>query len=197
MEETDEVSAAWVALDDWLSRRAKRIRRSLAPGASDAEIGAVEARLGFDLPEDVRTSYRIHNGGEESDLFPASEAEDMGYSLIPLEEIVEHWEGNWQYNSGYEPDAFDVDPGVRSVYWDPKWVPLATNGGGDYHCVDLNPDEGGTVGQVIEFLHETNERRLLASSWTAWLRSLADGLESKQFKYDAECGIVRKVDRGS
>ena len=173
MADTRDVAAAWARIDAWLAKKAKRIRKAMAGGATAEQIAAAEGRLGVALPADVRASWQIHDGGDESDLFPSSEPDDMGYSLLSLEEVVEATASR----RGHER-------------WNPNWLAVATNGGGDYQAVDLSPD-GRTAGRVIEVSHETGTVTVLAPSWAARLADLADGLEAKRYKYDADDGIVR------
>lgn len=173
MAETRDVAAAWTRIESWLAKKAKRIQRALAHGATDEQIAAVERQLGVALPADVRASYRIHDGADESDLFPSSDPEDMGYSLLSLSQVAE---------------AMSLRRGNER--WNPHWLPLATNGGGDVQAVDLSPD-GATAGHVIEVNHETGVVTVLAASWAARLADLADGLEANRYRYDADDGIIR------
>ena len=52
------------------------------------------------------------------------------------------------------------------------------SGGGDLICVDLDPDEGGVVGQVLEYDHELGPIAVLAPSVQAWLEHLVDKMEA-------------------
>jgi cell wall assembly regulator SMI1 len=70
---------------------------------------------------------------------------------------------------------------VRNLWWDPGWFPIASNGRGDHLMIDFCPAKNGTYGQLIEWLHDDEERKLLAPSFTAWLTSVADSLESGSY----------------
>ena len=52
--------------------------------------------------------------------------------------------------------------------------------GGVYRqiCVDLDPGEGGVVGQVLEYDHEVGPIAILAPSVQLWLERLADEMEA-------------------
>jgi cell wall assembly regulator SMI1 len=192
------VTAAWARIDAWLGRNAPDILDTLEPGATEKMIQDFEQRTGLKLPPDLRASYRRHDGADESDLFPALERDEMGYSLLTLSQAFRDWRLHAKRNKGgpgNAPDDFDCDRGVRREYWNDGWIPVATNGGGDYHCVDLGPAPGGTAGQVIEWRHETNERRLVARSWARWLKDVADGLEDGTFACEEGSGIVRGAKR--
>ncbi|XP_006002058.1 F-box only protein 3 isoform X1 [Latimeria chalumnae] len=53
---------AWEDLKRFLGQTCPRMIGSLKAGATEAELDAVEARIGCKLPADYRCSFRIHNG---------------------------------------------------------------------------------------------------------------------------------------
>ena len=54
--------------DAWLDANAPDVKKSLNSGATDKDIADAEAVLGVSLPEDVKASYKIHNGQVEYDM---------------------------------------------------------------------------------------------------------------------------------
>src|SRR5579884_1529995 len=52
----------WDIIEDWLAANTPWIYESLAPPATDDEIREAEVALGLTFPDDLRESYRIHNG---------------------------------------------------------------------------------------------------------------------------------------
>jgi cell wall assembly regulator SMI1 len=71
------------------------------------------------------------------------------------------------------------DPGVQDAWWDPGWISIASDGGGDSVCIDLHPATGGTAGQVILMNHENGFRPRLAGSFTELLSLLVDYYEQR------------------
>ena len=67
--------------------------------------------------------------------------------------------------------------GVRSDWWNAKWVPFAGDGGGDSLCVDLAPAKGGVAGQVIMHHHAADARSRKAASVQSLLNQLAEHRE--------------------
>jgi len=184
-----DIAQNWAAIVEWVKQNAPRIASDLQHrGATNAEIDAVEKRLGVQFPDALRDLYRLCAGGEGSDLFPSLEEEDMGFGLIPIEDITSCWGGEEDYGVG--PEDVTTEPGIRAAYWDKSWIPFADNGGGDYFCVDMNPAEGGTAGQVIYWGHEELTRQMVAPSLTALVQQLAQGLASGKYTYDEDSGIV-------
>ena len=49
-------------IDFWLAANAPEILNNLQPGATPEAIKAAEQFLEIEFPEDVKSSYRIHNG---------------------------------------------------------------------------------------------------------------------------------------
>ena len=52
----------WNRIETWLVANAPEILNNLQPGATDEAIKQAEIFLGIELPEDVKASYRLHNG---------------------------------------------------------------------------------------------------------------------------------------
>ena len=107
---------------------------------------------------------------------------------MPLQWVVAHWESWTGLASSGTFDGIHGAPRgpVRADWWNRRWVPIGVNGVGDMVCLDLDPPEGGTVGQVIEVLHEDGDRTVLAPSLSAWLDGFAYDLETEAYNaYDA------------
>ncbi|XP_068117786.1 LOW QUALITY PROTEIN: F-box only protein 3, partial [Hyperolius riggenbachi] len=56
------LKAAWDSLKEYLGANCPRLINRLKDGAQEAELDAVEERIGCKLPDDYRCSLRIHNG---------------------------------------------------------------------------------------------------------------------------------------
>ncbi len=187
MAKKKSIKDVWSMIEAWLKKHAPRIVKAMEKPATASDIAKAEKAIGQPLPAELRELYLLHNGGEESDLFPSSEPGDMGYSLIPLRALASTYRSAMKDADGKR--SCDVAKGVQAVEWCEGWIPFASNGGGDFQCVDLSPGTGGSVGQVIEVLHETGERRRLASSLTERLASMVQGLKRGTIEYDEETGL--------
>lgn len=183
----------WIEIEDWLRVNAPEMLAVLQAGASDAEISELEDFLSMQLPEDVKSSYRIHNGqsGFEYGLI-------NGREFLSLERIKDEWliwkelfdSGNFQTEEGQE-QVSEAAPGIRNLWWSPKWLPLTYDGSGNHDCLDLDPTEGGTVGQIITMWHDAPQREVLALSFRGWLKQYAEDLVSGRLIFsEAEGGIV-------
>jgi cell wall assembly regulator SMI1 len=177
----------WDRIETWLAKNAPAVLAGLNGPASEQELDATERALGVTLPEDVRASYRRHNGqaGAE-DLFPDGE-------FLSLEGVRFQW-GTWKelLDRG---EFFGIDSNsdgreVRTDWWHPAWVPFTYNGCGDHVCIDLAPGPEGEVGQIIEMWHDDGERPLEANSFREWLLDFAEALESDELGYSEEYGGI-------
>jgi cell wall assembly regulator SMI1 len=124
------------------------------PGYSEAEIFAVEERLGVRLPEDLRALYQtIHDDNGWSALLGR-------FCPIPLEQVVTWYHegdpGSYGWNDGlfeYTPVVFETHPygHVRRLSRNDWWVTFASDYGCNYAAVDLDPAALGSYGQILEF----------------------------------------------
>ena len=147
--------------------------------ATEAQISAAEARLGMVFPASIRNLYRLADG-QPRDAVCLADA----FNMMALEEVVEAADFlNDAFPGGIngeDPDhaPMDVDMGIRATWWWPRWIPMMTNGSGDYLCLDLDPADGGTVGQIISYYHDETYRRREASGMDALLAKIADMLSA-------------------
>ena len=148
-----------------------------ASPATAAAVAQTEAALGFSLPDDVRALYELADGQADGPSLLNA------FSLMSLAEMVEAAAFlNDFFPDGYNeenPDHAPIEPdaGIKPTWWSPYWVPLMTNDGGDYYCADLDPADGGTVGQIIAYFHDEIFRLHIASSVASLLHMVAEGLE--------------------
>lgn len=192
------VDTAWDRIEVWLKAHAREVRKSLRPPAKPPAVQKVEAAIGLRLPPDFAASVGLHDGQNdeaESGLFPHTDdvfGPEPAWRLLPLAEIGDTWgQLKGLHDSGeFAGQATVPAPGVRADWWCPGWVPFADNGGGDHLCLDTTPGEGGRIGQVLVFRHDSRSRPLLACSFEELLTRLADGLESERYVFDAAEGLV-------
>jgi cell wall assembly regulator SMI1 len=159
----------------------------LKPGATGEEIASAESVLGSRFPEDFRASLGRHNGQARYEILLGIGA------LLSTQEIVEQWRV-WKElldEGSFEDDAGSPDPGVKADWWNPRWIPITHDGGGDHDCVDMDPAEGGVAGQIIEMWHDDDVRPLRAPSFLSWLTAAASGLEDGTLVWD-EWGFSSK-----
>ena len=177
---------AWARIERWLTAHAPAILADIRPGASATDIRAAEAQLGYTFPEVVREWFATHDGSTSCALLEY-------WDLYSLAEVVAAWKSlKTLYDDGTFSE-FESDPvgPIRREWWHPAWIPLTGEPSGNHLCLDLAPEEGGCVGQVITWVHDDSVREMVAPTFPAWFRQLADGLEAGAYKVDREGVLVR------
>jgi cell wall assembly regulator SMI1 len=137
----------------------------LNPPATDAEIATLAQQLGVTLPADYVQVLKQHNGqrGLADGLFD-------GQEFLSAQNVFAQWQVWKQLHDAGRFKALHSSPaaGVRDDWWNPRWIPFTHDGGGNHLCLDLDPAEGGAVGQVISMWHDSGERTVQGASFGEW-----------------------------
>jgi cell wall assembly regulator SMI1 len=176
-------------IEAWFEKmHVSEVLSDFQPGATEEEIQAVEAALGIVFPEEVKTSYRIHNGSNRQALI--GDPDQSLWELCSLHEVVYYWNMLEKYAAGWKVDlAHDdwLDANgqpilVRVECWNVKWIPLL-HSNGTLICLDLAPTPHGHMGQIIKHDPE-NGTQWVAPSWQAFRSTFADDLEAGEYSYE-------------
>lgn len=178
----------WNKIENWLKSHNSAIFNNLSSGATEEKIMRIEDEMNIQFPEDFKQSYLIHNG-QESETTPLIEE----WELLSLEYILDEWHIMKNlYDQGRFLDATSKPIGeVKSDWWNPKWIPIASNGAGDLVCLDLDPAVGGNIGQIISFWHMDEQREKLADNFKSWLQQFANDLENGKYKVKKSGELIK------
>ncbi|HEX8350375.1 MAG TPA: SMI1/KNR4 family protein [Hymenobacter sp.] len=168
----------------WLSVHAPRIlNENLNPGATVSQLANLESMIGKPLPDDYKGLYRRYNGLDE-------EGENLGnffYGLtfLPLALV----EANYRYRA----QATETGP-LRKAHFAiksdsaqrPHWLTLGFDSSHVWLCVDLDPAEGGSYGQVILLDEEEETAFIVADSVGTLLLDFACDLEAGRYSREPE-----------
>jgi cell wall assembly regulator SMI1 len=80
---------------------------------------------------------------------------------------------------------------IQRVYAHPAWIPLARDWGGNNLAVDLAPGPTGKWGQVILFGRDYDCKYVVARSWSAFLATFADDLNSGKWFVDEDTNELK------
>lgn len=188
------VSQAWKRIEQWLSQNTPQLLKNLQAGATENAIEQAEEQLEVYLPEDVKASYRIHNGQIHGSVGFVD-----GCCFLSLDEMLNQWSCQMELDEDIEGE------------WHPLWVPIAYDYRGNYYCLDLDPNLDTAVGRIIcvfyervpqvESLypdteieqiriisHETviNAEKVVADSFQDFLTQFADVLENGKYVFSEE-----------
>ena len=155
----------WERLEAWLETHNPVLLADLNPPASDADIRELEQKLGVKLPMDFVECLKVHDGQREKSgwLFDGKE-------FMSTRNILMSWSawGDLLEDGDFDGKISRPVIGIQSGWWIKEWVPFATNGSGDYLCIDLSPSGNGNSGQVIKVFHDVPDRTLDAICFSAW-----------------------------
>ncbi|KAJ7445679.1 hypothetical protein B0H11DRAFT_2086345 [Mycena galericulata] len=186
------LAVTWARLRGWLAREYPELGDTLNYGILPQDLAQIETQFGFDLPPVVRESYLATDGQEAESSAGCSEGLFFGLTLLPLEDVLEEWQF-WREvdedpstgaNTNLRESMRSIPTGwVRKEYSQRGWIPLIADKAGNYVGVDLNPDDGGSVGQVIVFGRDFDTKVVLwtgdgPAGWAKWLACFVDDLES-------------------
>jgi cell wall assembly regulator SMI1 len=182
----------WTKYEVWLGNEFSQGQQGLNQGATEDEIAALEAVLGARLPDDYRSLLRIHNGQK-----PDSVGLLWSDEFLSTSRILSEWqvmmklldEGQFLHRSESSPEH-----AIKPDWWNPLWVPITSDGSGNLACLDLSPGSAGTIGQVIDFDHETVHRCVLASSFREALQNYVRDVLAGKYAYSDDYGRLMSVD---
>ncbi len=192
------ITLAWQDLELALRDIVPDVFKNLEPGAKESDYSAVEHLIGFRLPEDFREFYNRHNGhitiedidyefhGTDYFLFachffplylPDREIDDL--------EDLELWDCSVFdiIDRGMDHmtqllDEMEIDEAIKPLSWNIKWIPIACTPEEDYICVDYDPSDEGTTGQVIFCRYSQSQIQVIAPSLAEFLLLQAEDLKN-------------------
>lgn len=170
------MQAQWMRIRDRLQSLGCLEEMALLPGASQAEIDALERHIGVILPDPFKRFLVVHNGQDGFGLI-------YGSALLSASGIRQQWD-NWRSidESAMNADcaefmASDPEGFIKPLYCNRAWIPFTHDGGGNHFGLDLDPDILGKAGQVIAFGRDEDTKRLLANSFELFVEDCIAWLE--------------------
>jgi cell wall assembly regulator SMI1 len=152
-------------------------------GATTVQIALSEQAVNCAFPPDLRHLLNLHNGSREYQVLP-------GWELFSADRIVDEWK-IWEdlYRTQFKPENYSCEPAgliKGDEWWRMRWIPFCGDGGGNHLCVDMDPAEGGVIGQVITMWHDDPSRTVVATSLTKYIEMIADEFERGALTWDNE-----------
>jgi cell wall assembly regulator SMI1 len=148
-----EITTAWTEMCAWLREHRPDLFNELRSGA-DAE--AIADLVAMGVPAEWCALWEA-NDGAGCVLFDA-------WTWLPVRGVVDSVVSEHEalvelvtQMDGKAPPA--TDGPVQAVWGHDKWIPFAVDFSGCLLCIDLEPLEGGVVGQVIQV--DDDQRRVL------------------------------------
>ena len=175
---------SWKSFERWLAENWPEGLACLNPPATIEQIAELEEKLEAKLPEDFVACLKVHNGQTGySAIFDGTE-------FLSCDEIYSQW-FVWKDlldGGNFKDISSEPEPGIKSDWWNPKWIPFTHNGCGDHLCLDLDPASSGSVGQIITMWHDMESREIKAKSFGEFFDTYVAGVLSGKYVYSEEYG---------
>lgn len=153
-----------ITLDQYILAKRPAYHADLLPGLSADAIHALEVKYDVVLPAALRQLYSWHNGQQATNY----EAFINNSTFLSLEHALD---------TAAELTAMIGTDFEFPDYWHAHWIPIFSNGGGDYICYDPQGSFGRTPGQLIEFWHKDQDRVIIAPDLHSLLAALMNFYE--------------------
>ena len=169
---------------EWTSQYAPSV--VFRPPAKPAAIENFREICGLRLSEELSQTLLITDGETRT-----SAGMIGNWRLMPIIEIQAAW---GLLEKLGEKGAFlhkepEKSPYLRDAWWHPTWVPIVSNGEGDYFCLDTDPPDPNRGGQVLLYLQNQPQRPLIASSLHIWFDRIARDLAADLYAFDPYQGF--------
>jgi len=169
----------WTEYKKELESRFQKVFSCLNPPASKNDIQKLEKRIGEKLPREFYEIYNECDGEKRESLGVV-----YGMRMLPIHDILEEMDG-WDeiINEGLDDnDECTSMPKntINCVYADSKWVPLFSDGSGNFIGLDFNPDSKGKKGQIINFGRDEEAKRVLSKTLASFF-TLITALSKKDY----------------
>ena len=129
---------------------------------------------------------------EPVDFKPAAPSKALGGSSSssskpqPQASNNPHWRSDLLSRQDSQPSG-----AIQKVYAHPAWIPLVRDWGGNNLAVDLAPGPTGKWGQIILFGRDYDCKYVVARSWSAFLATVADDLNSGKWFVDEDTNELK------
>jgi cell wall assembly regulator SMI1 len=155
------------------------------PGLSADHVGGALAASGLAAPREIVAWFSWHNGvsgprvASNMVLLAPSRFEaltleeslhERGARLTGAADLAEH------IRSTYRPEG-DDEATRPSFYWEPQWLPIATDYGGSVLVADLSDESNGVAVRAVDWEDLESFRRVRASSLAEMVRLWLHALE--------------------
>lgn len=126
------------------------------------------------------TYWRKYEGEEITFFILGSDVEEYPYYLLSSEEIIGSQNQPKEYYSDYierEYDGVEIDDRITNKSNAIKWLHFSdcmNNGGTSQLFIDFSPSEKGKKGQIVRFLHDPDEFKVIAENFEEYLGKLID-----------------------
>ncbi|WP_407277083.1 SMI1/KNR4 family protein [Tenacibaculum maritimum] len=126
------------------------------------------------------TYWRRYKDEEIAFYFLGADLCEYPYYLLSTHEIIEHKNDAVKYYADYierEYEGVAIDDKIIDKVAQLDWLHFSdcmNNGGTSQLFIDFSPSEKGKKGQIVRFLHDPDEFKVIADSFASYLKKLME-----------------------
>ncbi len=175
----------WNRLKNWLAQHAPEILETFNPPASPEDIERVHSAT-RGLLTDLYEFLHFADGQDEGCLlnyWGLLSSRNILYQIsLMRDEVVPSWKAD-----GINLDEAEVVGPIKLTLWDENWIPVLSDGG-NLMCLDLIPelDEGGEIGQLIQWWRDGTATEWVSSGFRDWFSEFVESLEQGKIVLNSE-----------
>jgi cell wall assembly regulator SMI1 len=181
------------------------IRPMIGDPATKADCLKLEKKIGLKIPNDVvvllcEFGGKVINNPRKipaDAIIPAKfskqDATAEPFRFLELKEVPSYYKEALGLNDDDPEARFKAPKGVSKSFFSKSWIPFATNDMGELLCADIEPIEGGKIGQIIVVYHEQNIRPRIAWSTADFLAGMAIEYEIGHYYFGEDDMKLHKV----
>lgn len=182
------VSKIWSDIENWwVTHSATENSKGISDGVTDDQLESIEKVIGKELPEDYKSSLKIHG---------LKDVSINDYTYLAASNAFDRWKMmKDQSDKGNFINRNAEDMKTFPNYWSFSWFPFATDSAGNLLCVDLSkPGDVGHVGSVIAMENQDGQgpyKKDHLHTFSDWLENYLHDLQTG--KYMVTDGLVEEA----
>jgi cell wall assembly regulator SMI1 len=171
-----EIAHYWSRIEQWLATHMTAALQFLPGGVSHEALLEAESTLGYEIPGQLKKFLLIHDGSGDIVLH------DYGV-FMSLKQMMANWDMEVDLWGDGDNDEWAQPSGpIKKRWYAREWLPVLDTRAGNYPCLDLDPAEGGTRGQIISWLHDSGPTEVIAPTFNHLLDEFVMKLEAGFYK---------------
>lgn len=169
------IADCWARIEAWLAANVQEAVPLLPAGATSAALATAEKTLGYALPGDLQEFLVIHDGSAHLWLHDRGE-------FMAFDAILAAWDQEFDlWGDGNNDEWARPEGPIQKKWFTRKWLPILDARTGDYVCIDLDPPEGGKMGQLITWRHDGGPGGVIAASLAELLAEFVAELDEGRY----------------
>lgn len=153
----------------------------LSKGATDENLDKLIEVTRLKIPDALAELYKITNGEGNPDIRYGIGLGIFGFKLMSIDSVILEWERFKDWDDDCRP-VYQKDLLKENVF-NPKRLPFASDGAGQFLCIDFDPASDGREGQIIYLpTGESEPACVISNNFDEFLLFIIQAVESGTLK---------------